>query len=178
MTICGRCSSPWSNKYYPILANGCLPSDRFGHVFLPTEAHLTQSIVHLRRLRELEVIANNAFGSYCEMYYGSPEGSTLVPSVYLWDLDDNQFAMCALVKKSMPRNLRHPSKNGPFPRVSTLPVAKADTKTDGCASQLVKALKSCMSRFGSGQCHKAVLGVGLDPCGGGNRGRRGKESKG
>jgi len=71
--------SPWSNKYDPPFPDGCLPSDR---------------------IRELEVIANNAFDAYRELYYGSTDGSIGVSSVYFWDLDDNQFAMCALIKKS------------------------------------------------------------------------------
>lgn len=71
MTILDR--SPWSNKYYPPLEDGFLPSEK---------------------LRQLEVEANELFDAYRELYF---EGG--VSSVYLWDLD-NGFAGCFLVKKS------------------------------------------------------------------------------
>ena len=64
--------SPWSNKYYPELDDGFLPSDS---------------------LRDMEVKANRVFDSYRQLYY---EGG--VSSVYMWDLDDG-FAACFLIKK-------------------------------------------------------------------------------
>lgn len=65
--------SPWSNAYDPPLDDGALPSEK---------------------IRELEIQANNAFDTYRELYF---EGG--VSSVYLWDLDDNGFAGCILIKK-------------------------------------------------------------------------------
>ncbi len=70
--------SPWTNKYYPALDDG----------FVPTP-----------RLRDLEVEANQTFDSYREMYYESG-----VSSVYLWELDEDGsdgFAGCFLVKKDV-----------------------------------------------------------------------------
>eukprot|EP01147_Barroeca_monosierra_P010361 gene10362-2496_t len=64
--------SPWSNKYYPPLDDGAVPSDS---------------------LRELEIQANQAFDLYREMYF---EGG--VSSVYLWDLQEG-FAGVVLIKK-------------------------------------------------------------------------------
>jgi capping protein beta len=65
--------SPWSNKYYPPLADGALPSDR---------------------LRKLEIKANETFDTYRELYFESG-----VCSVYLWDLDHG-FAGVILIKKA------------------------------------------------------------------------------
>jgi capping protein (actin filament) muscle Z-line, beta len=65
--------SPWSNKYDPPLEDGQQPS---------------------AELRELEIQANNAFDTYRTMYF---EGG--VSSVYLWDLDDGNFAGVVLIKK-------------------------------------------------------------------------------
>lgn len=65
--------SPWSNKYFPQIEDGFLPSSR---------------------LRGIEVEANELFDAYRELYY---EGGT--SSVYLWDLDGG-FAGCFLIKKS------------------------------------------------------------------------------
>ncbi|KAJ5067744.1 f-actin-capping protein subunit beta [Anaeramoeba ignava] len=64
--------SPWSNKYDPKLPDGALPS---------------------KKLREIEVQANEAFDVYRDLYY---EGG--VSSVYCWDIDDG-FAACVLIKK-------------------------------------------------------------------------------
>lgn len=64
--------SPWSNKYFPEIEDGVLPSEK---------------------LRELEIQANNAFDTYRDMYF---EGG--VSSVYLWELDHG-FAGCILIKK-------------------------------------------------------------------------------
>lgn len=66
--------SPWSNKYFPSIDDGFLPS---------------------ARLRAMEVEANELFDAYRELYY---EGGT--SSVYLWDLDGG-FAGCFLVKKKV-----------------------------------------------------------------------------
>jgi capping protein beta len=64
--------SPWSNEYDPPLADGTVPS---------------------ARLRELEILANDAFDTYKELYY-----ETGVSSVYLWDLEEG-FAAAVLIKK-------------------------------------------------------------------------------
>jgi capping protein beta len=64
--------SPWSNKYFPYLDDGFLPSNK---------------------LREMEDEANELFDAYRELYF---EGGT--SSVYLWDLDGG-FAGCFLIKK-------------------------------------------------------------------------------
>ncbi|KAJ3616138.1 hypothetical protein Zmor_012040 [Zophobas morio] len=65
--------SPWSNQYFPEIENGALPSSK---------------------LRDLELVANDAFEVYREMYYESG-----VSSVYFWDLDKG-FACVVLIKKS------------------------------------------------------------------------------
>ncbi|KAL1727317.1 F-actin-capping protein subunit beta, partial [Schizophyllum commune] len=67
--------SPWTNEYDPPLDDGTVPGVK---------------------LRKLEVMANEAFDTYREMYY---EGG--VSSVYLWDLEDGGFAGVVLLKKSM-----------------------------------------------------------------------------
>ncbi|KAJ1978972.1 F-actin-capping protein subunit beta [Dimargaris verticillata] len=64
--------SPWSNEYDPPLEDGNVPSVR---------------------VRELEMMANDAFNTYRDLYF---EGG--VSSVYLWDLDDG-FAGAILIKK-------------------------------------------------------------------------------
>ena len=66
--------SPWSNKYDPPLDDGAVPSDK---------------------LRSLEILANQAFDTYRELYF---EGG--ICSVYLWDLD-NGFAGVILLKKGI-----------------------------------------------------------------------------
>lgn len=70
--------SPWSNVYNPPLHGGALPSDQ---------------------LRELELLANDSFNVYREMYY---EGG--ISSVYMWDLEDD-FAGVVLLRKSEGRAL-------------------------------------------------------------------------
>lgn len=66
--------SPWSNKYFPSIEDGFLPSER---------------------IRAMEVEANELFDCYREQYF---EGG--VSSVYLWDLDHG-FAGCFLIKKNV-----------------------------------------------------------------------------
>lgn len=67
--------SPWSNKYEPAIDDGFLPSPK---------------------LRTLEIEANALFDAYRELYF---EGG--VSSVYLWDLEDGNFAGCFLIKKAV-----------------------------------------------------------------------------
>ncbi|KAH9466338.1 hypothetical protein MJO28_001054 [Puccinia striiformis f. sp. tritici] len=66
--------SPWSNEYDPPLADGTSPGPK---------------------LRKLEMLLNDGFDVYREMYY---EGG--VSSVYLWDLDED-FAGVVLLKKTI-----------------------------------------------------------------------------
>jgi len=65
--------SPWSNKYDPHLPDGAVPS---------------------KRLRDIEVQANDVFDIYRDLYF---EGG--VSSVYCWDLEDG-FAAVILIKKN------------------------------------------------------------------------------
>ncbi|KAJ1928530.1 F-actin-capping protein subunit beta [Tieghemiomyces parasiticus] len=64
--------SPWSDEYDPALEDGNRPPPA---------------------IRELEVVANDAFNTYRDLYY---EGG--VSSVYLWELSDG-FAGAVLIKK-------------------------------------------------------------------------------
>jgi len=79
--------SPWSNKYHPPFSG----DDYEG--FKPS-----------LKLREMELFANEVFGSYCELYYGKDA----ISSVYLWDRTDESnnsnfsggFNGCFLIKKA------------------------------------------------------------------------------
>jgi len=64
--------SPWSNKYFPELSDGAMPS---------------------AALRKTEIGLNDMFDAYRDSYY---EGGT--SSVYCWDIDGG-FAACILIKK-------------------------------------------------------------------------------
>lgn len=71
--------SPWSNEYFPELSADDLQESPF-----PSES-----------LRSLEVLANDSFDVYRDLYY---EGG--ISSVYLWDLDEeDEFAGVVLFKK-------------------------------------------------------------------------------
>lgn len=76
--------SPWSNQFYP-------EQDE-------------ESPLPSRKLRELEIIANNSFDVYRDLYY---EGG--VSSVYFWDVDEDDegstgdFAGVVLLKKGTQR---------------------------------------------------------------------------
>jgi len=65
--------SPWTNKYFPEIEDGRLPS---------------------KKLRELEMAANQVFHSYCQAYY---DGG--ISSCYFWETDNNNFACCIVLKK-------------------------------------------------------------------------------
>jgi len=67
--------SPWSNRYFPPLDDGFLPSEK---------------------LRNMEIEANELFDAYRELYF---EGG--VSSVYLWELEGHGFAGCFLIKKKV-----------------------------------------------------------------------------
>ncbi|ODQ67514.1 F-actin capping protein, beta subunit [Nadsonia fulvescens var. elongata DSM 6958] len=67
--------SPWSGEYEPAVADAPMPSSE---------------------LRKLEILANDSFDIYRDLYY---EGG--ISSVYLWDLNDgsSSFAGVVLLKK-------------------------------------------------------------------------------
>lgn len=65
--------SPWSNKYFPPLEDGSLPS---------------------AEMRKLEIEANDVFAVYRDQYY---EGG--VSSVFMWEDDRQGFVSCFLIKK-------------------------------------------------------------------------------
>jgi len=67
--------SPWSNKYFPPLADG----------FGPTP-----------ELRKLEEEANYVFDAYRQLYF---EGG--YSSAYFWNLDGKNFAGCFLIQKDV-----------------------------------------------------------------------------
>jgi len=70
--------SPWSNEYFPPMADGFLPS---------------------KHLRELEVTANSLFDIYRKMYF---EGG--YSSAYFFDTDeknDDSFGACFLIHKDV-----------------------------------------------------------------------------
>jgi len=69
--------SPWTNKYFPPLDSddGFKPSDE---------------------VRQMEVQANALFDVYRHLYF---EGG--YSSVYMWDLDQGNFAACFLIKKDV-----------------------------------------------------------------------------
>lgn len=74
--------SPWSGEYEPYISDGPVPTEG---------------------LRSLEILANDSFDIYRDLYY---EGG--ISSVYLWDLDDG-FAGVALFKKSSDKQTHHGS---------------------------------------------------------------------
>lgn len=70
--------SPWSNEYFPAMDDGFLPS---------------------KRLREMEVVANNLFDVYRKLYF---EGGH--SSAYFFDTDEkdeNAFGACFLIHKDV-----------------------------------------------------------------------------
>lgn len=73
--------SPWSNDYFPQLS-----ADELAESPFPSD-----------KLRELEILCNDSFDVYRDLYY---EGG--VSSVYFWDLDEeDDFAGVVLFKKSI-----------------------------------------------------------------------------
>jgi len=69
--------SPWSNQYFPAIEDddGFMPS---------------------HKLRKLEEEANYLFDKYRHLYF---EGGH--SSVYMWDLDEGNFAACFLIRKDV-----------------------------------------------------------------------------
>ena len=72
--------SPFSNQYFPPLDDG-------------------QEIPE--RLRQMEIKANNAFASYCHLYYTGG-----ISSVYLWEIDDNVFGLGVFIRNEIDTELR------------------------------------------------------------------------
>jgi hypothetical protein len=69
------------------------------------------------QLRSMEVVANDIFNGYREMYY---EGGAV--SVYFWDLDDSAFAACVLFKKGARPRSTPPPPPRPLPHSASPPL--------------------------------------------------------
>lgn len=67
--------SPLSNTYFPQLDDG---------VQIP------------KRLRDIEVIANNVFRSYCKLYFNQG-----LSSVYLWEISEASFGLGVFIKNEV-----------------------------------------------------------------------------
>lgn len=87
--------SPWSNKYDPPLDDGAVPSSD---------------------LRKLEIVANEVFDIYRDLYF---EGG--VSSVYCWDLDDG-FAACILIKKTQDQSKKGQPMKGTWDSIHVVEV--------------------------------------------------------
>jgi len=87
--------SPWSNKYDPPLDDGAVPSPE---------------------LRKLEIVANEVFDIYRDLYF---EGG--VSSVYCWDLD-NGFAACILIKKTQDQSKKGQPMKGTWDSIHVVEV--------------------------------------------------------
>jgi len=89
--------SPWSNKYDPPLDDGQVPSPD---------------------LRKLEVVANDVFDTYRDLYF---EGG--VSSVYCWDLEEGHgFAACILVKKTQDQSKKGQPMKGTWDSIHVVEV--------------------------------------------------------
>lgn len=107
--------SPWSNEFFPPIEDGFMPPDN---------------------LRELEIQANEVFDSYRHLYY---EGG--VSSVYFWELDDNSFAGCFLVKKDVTEKKRAVS-SGCW---DSIHVIEANTQGSECSYRLTTTVMLSMT---------------------------------
>jgi len=87
--------SPWSNKYDPPLEDGAAPSGE---------------------LRRLEVLANEVFDIYRDLYF---EGG--VSSVYCWDLEGG-FAACILIKKTQDQSKKGQPMKGTWDSIHVVEV--------------------------------------------------------
>jgi len=87
--------SPWSNKYDPPLDDGAVPS---------------------QELRRLEIVANEVFDIYRDLYF---EGG--VSSVYCWDLEDG-FAACILIKKTQDQSKKGQPMKGTWDSIHVVEV--------------------------------------------------------
>jgi len=88
--------SPWSNKYDPPLEDGAVPSSD---------------------LRKLEMVANEVFDIYRDLYF---EGG--VSSVYCWDLDNAGFAACILIKKTQDQSKKGQPMKGTWDSIHVVEV--------------------------------------------------------
>jgi len=113
--------SPWTNAYDPPIDDGVLPTNK---------------------LRGMEVIANDVFDGYREMYY---EGG--VSSVYFWDLDDNTFAACVLFKKEA--ESKKLLKEGSWDSIHVVEVRS----TPGSPKAVYKITTTIMLRVGTAHYH-------------------------
>lgn len=87
--------SPWTNKYDPPLPDGAVPS---------------------KKLRDIEVHANDVFDIYRDLYF---EGG--VSSVYCWDLDDG-FAAVLLIKKTQDQSKKGQPMKGTWDSIHVVEV--------------------------------------------------------
>jgi len=88
--------SPWTNKYDPPLPDsGAVPS---------------------KKLRDIEVQANDVFDIYRDLYF---EGG--VSSVYCWDLDDG-FAAVILIKKTQDQSKKGQPMKGTWDSIHVVEV--------------------------------------------------------
>jgi len=93
--------SPWSNKYEPHIDDGAVPSPE---------------------LRKLEVMANEVFDIYRDLYF---EGG--VSSVYCWDLDEG-FASCILIKKVQDQSKKGQPMKGSWDSIHVVEVQDNKSK--------------------------------------------------
>jgi len=93
--------SPWSNKYSPNIDDGAVPSPE---------------------LRKLEIVANEVFDIYRDLYF---EGG--VSSVYCWDLDEG-FAACILIKKVQDQSKKGQPMKGAWDSIHVVEVQDSKTK--------------------------------------------------
>lgn len=87
--------SPWTNEYDPPLRDGAVPS---------------------KKLRQIEIQANDVFDIYRDLYF---EGG--VSSVYCWDLDDG-FAAVILIKKTQDQSKKGQPMKGTWDSIHVVEV--------------------------------------------------------
>eukprot|EP01087_Luapelamoeba_hula_P001706 TRINITY_DN1145_c0_g1_i1.p1 TRINITY_DN1145_c0_g1~~TRINITY_DN1145_c0_g1_i1.p1 ORF type:complete len:272 (-),score=59.16 TRINITY_DN1145_c0_g1_i1:93-908(-) len=87
--------SPWTNRYDPPLSDGATPS---------------------KKLRDIEVQANDIFDIYRDLYF---EGG--VSSVYCWDLDGG-FAAVILIKKTQDQSKQGQPMKGTWDSIHVVEV--------------------------------------------------------
>ncbi|KAJ3136528.1 hypothetical protein HK101_003997, partial [Irineochytrium annulatum] len=115
--------SPWSNEYDPPLADGARPSEK---------------------LRRLEIVANDAFDTYRDLYFGGG-----VSSVFMWDLDDG-FASVVLIKKAHAVNGDSKQVDGTWDSIHVLEVQeKGRTSHYKLTSTIMLHLQHARPRLGS-----------------------------
>lgn len=93
--------SPWSNKYDPPLDDGNVPS---------------------AELRKFEILANEVFDIYRDLYF---EGG--ISSVYCWDLPEG-FASCILIKKTQDHSKKGQPMKGSWDSIHVVEVKDLKTK--------------------------------------------------